>query len=509
MPPEEPTYIEPVEAPLSRASHAGSPKHGAGSRFLSRVSPRVVLFSAAMAVLAGVLGFVFIALPDRVDVPAPATAGTAPSASGDAAAPAAPTEIVPPFRAQQMALARERAQKNLADFVELELKLESDFNVAVWGADALGRIKDRASAADALFVEERFEAAIAEYAGALADLETLAAEGEVLLQDALDAGFAALAAHDVEAAVLAFEQALAMRPDDERALAGAGRAEVLPRVLAALREAERGILRDDYAAAAQHVATIRQLDRETAGLDALARRIAAAQTERRRAARLSRAFAALAEGRHDDALAAFDEVLREDPAQASALAGRQQAIQARTRSAIDELRAKALAETKAEDWEAALSSYDAALGIDSSLQFAREGKALIRERVLLIRDMDAVMADPGQLSSDKEFAAAEETLRLARDQADAGERFAARVGEFAALVARSAEPVPLVLVSDNATEVTIQKVGVLGAFERRELALRPGRYVIVGSRDGCRDVRKEIVLSSASGPVDIRCAERI
>ena len=178
-------------------------------------------------------------------------------------------------------------------------------------------------------------------------------------------------------------------------------------------------------------------------------------------------------------------------------------------SAIDELRAKALAETKAEDWEAALSSYDAALGIDSSLQFAREGKALIRERVLLIRDMDAFMADPGQLSSDKEFAAAEETLRLARDQVDAGERFAARVAEFAALVARSAEPVPLVLVSDNATEVTIQKVGVLGAFERRELTLRPGRYVIVGSRDGCRDVRKEIVLSSASGPVDIRCAERI
>ena len=68
---------------------------------------------------------------------------------------------------------------------------------------------------------------------------------------------------------------------------------------------------------------------------------------------------------------------------------------------------------------------------------------------------------------------------------------------------------PLVLVSDNATEVTIHKVGALGTFETHELSLRPGRYVIVGSQVGCRDVRREIVLSSGMAPVDIRCAERI
>ena len=57
--------------------------------------------------------------------------------------------------------------------------------------------------------------------------------------------------------------------------------------------------------------------------------------------------------------------------------------------------------------------------------------------------------------------------------------------------------------------MTIYKVGRLGAFERRELNLRPGRYTIVGSRDGCRDVRKEIVLSPDMAPVAVRCEERI
>ena len=137
------------------------------------------------------------------------------------------------------------------------------------------------------------------------------------------------------------------------------------------------------------------------------------------------------------------------------------------------------------------------------------GKARVRERVTLIRAMDAVLADPGGLSSEHEFAQAKETLRLAGQQNDTGARFASRLAEFRDVVTRSAEPVPLVLVSDNATEITIHKVGALGAFERTELALRPGRYVIVGSRDGCRDVRKVIVLASGMAPVDIRCAERI
>ena len=348
-----------------------------------------------------------------------------------------------------------------------------------------------------------------DYAAALADLQALAAKGETLFEEAITAGLTALATRDVEAASAAFDQALAMRPGHVRANAGAERAAKLPDIIAELREAERAILREEYDAAQRHVAEARRLDPETTGLDGLSSRIAAARTAQRRDAQLSSAFAALTAGRHDAAVAAFDQVLKEDPANATALAGRQQTVQAQTLAAIDSLRAKALAEIQAEDWEAALASYDAVLAIDSSLSFARDGKALIRERVMLIRAMDTVLADPGMLSSDQEFAAAKQTLSLAGEQADAGTAFAKRLAEFRDLLAKSAEPVPLVLVSDNATEVTIHKVGALGAFERHELALRPGRYVIVGSQVGCRDVRKEIVLSSGMAPVDIRCAERI
>lgn len=511
MAPDEPTYIEPIAAPLTRGGGRGRGLIGGDTRaLLSRFSPRAMWFTAVMVLLGGALAFVVISLPDRVTTPtpkAPANVATGSPPSADTAP--ASDEIVPPFRAEQIALAREQAREKLREFVDLQLTLENDFNIAAWGADELARIKDRANTADALFIDENFDAAIDEYAAALADLQALAAKGETLFEEAVTAGLAALAARDVEAASSAFDQALAMRPEDSRANAGARRAATLPEVIAELREAERAILREEYDVAYGHVVEARRLDPETTGLDELSSEIASARTAKRRDAQLSSAFAALAAGRHEAALDAFDTVLKENPANASALAGRQQTVQAQTLAAIDSLRAKALAEAQAEDWEAALRSYDAVLAIDSSLQFARDGKAQVRERVMLIRAMDSVLADPGQLSSDQEFAAAKETLALAAEQADAGAAFSRRVTEFRDLVAKSAQPVPLVLVSDNATEVTIHKVGTLGTFETHELELRPGRYVIVGSQVGCRDVRREIVLSSGMAPVDIRCAERI
>ena len=65
------------------------------------------------------------------------------------------------------------------------------------------------------------------------------------------------------------------------------------------------------------------------------------------------------------------------------------------------------------------------------------------------------------------------------------------------------------LTSDAATEVTISQIGPLGKFARKELQLRPGRYVLKGSRDGRRDVRLEVNVVPQMTPVEISCRETI
>jgi hypothetical protein len=69
--------------------------------------------------------------------------------------------------------------------------------------------------------------------------------------------------------------------------------------------------------------------------------------------------------------------------------------------------------------------------------------------------------------------------------------------------------VPVTLTSDAATEVTISQLGALGKFARKEVQLRPGRYVLIGSRDGRRDVRRELMVVPQMPPVEIVCQESI
>jgi hypothetical protein len=79
------------------------------------------------------------------------------------------------------------------------------------------------------------------------------------------------------------------------------------------------------------------------------------------------------------------------------------------------------------------------------------------------------------------------------------------------LLKRAATPLGVHLISDSQTEVAIFKVARLGSFQSRELSLRPGVYVAVGSRPGYRDVRIEFRVAPEieMKPIVVQCEEQI
>jgi len=501
---DEHLHIEPVEAPLSGRDHRrrrGRRKH--------RPTRRVLAFSGALVVLAGTLVFVAVYLPDRVDAPRAPPTDMAPGNGSNTTARTASPEIVAPFEAAEMAQAREQAKSRLARFVALQLELEQELNVAAWGAADLDEIKDRATAADSLFEEQRFPEALDEYAQATLDLETLVARGKRRFDDALARGEAALDRLDHADAVAAFETASTIRPDDPRVAAGAARAARLPDIVELLRESDRAMLRGDHDRAQDFLRQVKDIDPAVPGLADRSAAVATARANEQHQETLSTGFSALQRGDYDAAIDAFERVLQQHPDDADAHAGRQQARQAKIVAEIDRLRVVARGHEQEAEWEAALAAYQQALAVDPTLKFAIEGKRRIAHRVALLHAMTRFIDDPGLMSADAEFDAARALVEQAASEVEAGEKFESTVAALRRVVEQSAKPVPLVLVSDNATEVVIQKVGTLGAFSRNELQLRPGRYIIVGSRDGCRDVRKEIILADGMEPVDIRCVERI
>ncbi len=71
-------------------------------------------------------------------------------------------------------------------------------------------------------------------------------------------------------------------------------------------------------------------------------------------------------------------------------------------------------------------------------------------------------------------------------------------------------------LSDAQTDISLTKEGAkrisLGRFSSKNLALKPGRYILSGVRNGYRDVRQEIELMPGQSSIqsfNIRCDEPI
>ena len=496
--------ITPAPAPLSRQDAVRRARVAMPSR------ATIALGGALVALLAVATWTVFV-LPDHVDETpavgaAPQSAGIRDEAAGGGGVS---SDFVPPFRRTELAKAQAQAKETLAEVVELQRLLEAEMQVEEWAADQFAAALDLAIDADRLFLETKYEEAQAGYEAAAARLGDLRDDGLARFDDAMARGTAALDALATEAATAAFTDALTIQPNHAAARAGADRAALQPRVVELARAAERARLRGNLDRAEELLQQARSLDPLTAGIDAKLREVTAAGANRVYRETLSIAFAALERGDFDGAEANFNRVLAVRPDDAGALAGLQQTGQRRTLSRIDALRMQSEAQQSASDWEAALATFDAALAIDPSLQFARDGRARILAWVEMRRAIDAILDDPAALSEDARFEQANALVIDARAQTGAGAAFEAKAQALAELLSRAATPVELVLFSDNATDVIIRSVAALGSFERHALLLRPGRYVIVGSRDGCRDVRKEILLEAGLPPVTVRCEERI
>ncbi len=494
--------IEPAVAPLTRGQTDTTKK--------TRLQGRTIGLGGLFVVLAGIVFYVFAVVPDQVDtVSVPSQTSESVAAPATRARPTEGDAAPPPFEAAQREQARAKAQEQLAVFVRRQLQLEDEMDVATWGADELAAIKERANVADQQFLREEYPAALDEYRLAVAELDALIEQGRELVRTSIASGYKALDERDPERAATAFERAISIAPGDTEAIRGRARAKTLPEVIALLRESERAELRGNLAGAADLIDDALNLDPDLAGVGERQQNLRQAQADARYQAQLSNGFSALEKKDFEAALLAFRGVLAVRPDDPMALSGQQQTERAKTLARIDALKASARAHEENESWERALSDYDEALAIDGSLKFARDGKLEIRRRARLITAMDRVLADPGLLSSDNEFRDAQTVLAEALDERGGGAKFDNRRDRFETLLARATVPVPLVLISDKKTRVVVHHVGVLGTFDRHELRLRPGRYTITGSQDGCRDVRKEVLLASDQAPVEVRCEEKI
>lgn len=501
MEPETPTKITPTPPPLSRGR---PPKTRSSSK--QKLGLRTLIVALALCV-AGVL--VFVVLPDVVQE---RTADIRSSRERELEPVAKKAEVskeLAPYANLEREKAREEATVELASFVELQAILEEEMNVDAWGSIAYENVKEQATVADRYFVVNEFPRAMTAYREATSELQQLIDDGHAQYAQAIVNGQIALDQRDEAAATASYRRALTIIPSDPVATNGRARATLLPTISALFREFDRSLLRNDLDRARTKLDELRDLDPKTKGLVEVLANLVELETEARYNQFVSAGFTSLRNNSFDLAISSFDQALVLKPDDSVAIDGLRQTKQNRLSAKLDELRSAAERAKKDGRWADAVAAYDQALLLDRSVRYARDGREDLRALIAIINTMDRYLDDPHVLSSEEEYTKAKQSLAAAFGQADRGPTFATKKRAFQILIERAGKPVPLVLVSDSVTEVSIYRVGKLGTFERHELSLRPGRYTLLGSSDGCRDVLITIVLEPAMGPVSVRCQERI
>jgi serine/threonine protein kinase len=175
-------------------------------------------------------------------------------------------------------------------------------------------------------------------------------------------------------------------------------------------------------------------------------------------------------------------------------------------------RAHALQLEAQERWEDAVRAYNALLRQDRHLEFAQDGKDRAESRLDLNDALQDMLDRPDRIENSQQVREhADALLQEARAIPDPGPILSAQIERLSALLPRSGKPLHIALLSDSETQVEIPGVGSFGSFSRRDIELRPGHYTAIGTREGYREVRRDFVVSPEreNQTIKVSCFERI
>lgn len=415
---------------------------------------------------------------------------------------------------QHKAQSQAEAERLLKEALRLQSKLEME-GVKVWGSqllvtsypDALEKLAE----ADAHFNAQRFDLSANVYLETIGMLEQLASSRPERIQRALQAGKNALEQLNSETAIRQFKITLAMDPANREAQQGLQRARNLPPAMELMREAK---LAEDNG----ELDRARNIYREALLLDAdfHAARESLVRVDKLILTRdyqraVSDALTALQDNNYSAARRALDSARLLKPT-AAEIHDIDQRLRASKRMAeLDRLSSQALRFEQKEQWQKAAQTYSRALNIDAHASFALSGKLRSKKFSKLNKEIDDFLATPDVLQAPESLAKARETHDTLTTISDMGPKLREKQVKLGQLIDAYSRLFPVVLMSDNMTDVRIYRVGRYGQFIEQRLKLRPGRYTAHGTRSGYRDVRIlfHVPVSGMQTTVMVQCEETI
>ena len=474
----------------------------------NRLQVRTSITAIVFFLIIALAGFVFLYLPEyRTTVQISPTEATSPKQT---ITPPVTQTGPAPVETARIELARTQGRDAASQMIRLQVELE-DIGVTLWAGDTFNSLVTDAESGDDLYRESLYLEALASYQKTIEALEQLKASADEVSDQNIRRGDAALESGDAMAAVEAFTIVIAISGGSPTLRNKLDRAENLEQVQshveAAILSESSGNLRDAlrqfneaqkldplWNPAAQGVSRVRQKINQRQFEDAM-----------------SVAFSALNRKDYANARASFEEAGKLIPGSPEPEDGILQIELAERMDQINVLKASAETNVKAERWQEAIDDFQHVLDLDESLVFASQGLAQSEQRLSIHRQLQKFLDDPLLMQDDEELAMARQAIVDASRINSDSKHLQKQIDDLSKLISFARTPINVEIKSDNRTNVTVYRVRQFGKISSTVLALHPGAYTIVGTRQGYRDVQYNLRLMAGMTPepIYISCSEEI
>jgi tetratricopeptide (TPR) repeat protein len=460
---------------------------------------------------------VFGWLPNRVAAPAPMldaipapTSTLRPNPSAERVTLGEPAAPGSPYQQAQQAKARQQAQSVLESIL-LEQELLQEAQVMRWAEAGYIEADLNAQAGDEAYRNSEFERAIELYQQSLTQLQQLRESIPERAETAALETQKAIEALDQIAAQGALERLLWLAPMDPRIDSLGKSVAQLPSIIDYLAQAETAVASNDWEQAKLAIDQAHALNSAHPLIAAQRATIFASWHTFRFDNAMSAFYTALDQVRYDAAEEALAEARVHRPNDPAIGQAAEQLETAMTQETLRRLRDRGQLLIDQEQWGDAITHYQEALALDSTVQYALSGLAFARQRHELEQTLNNFIQEPARLSDIAIADDASEALRRAQATDPIGPKLAQQLTTLSELLRQANHSIPVIVRSDGATEVVLVRHSKLGQLVSTELSLRPGQYTLRGSRLGYRDVIVTFTVEPDSEAVEhfIACEEKL
>ena len=364
---------------------------------------------------------------------------------------------------------------------------------------------------DEHFRKQQYQQAITSYKDAVMILNDLEEQIAPTLELHLDKGETALTQAEKAAAIQHFELAKAIDKNNTQATNGLQRATTIEELYALLEKGGKLEAANRFKDARNTYGEATKLDplslEAKAALNRVNNRLAQVEFTHL----IYQGYAALKLRQYGDAKVAFKTAQKLFPDSDKPKQGLASVQRAVHNEKLTALTAEAQHFESVQDWTNAIQSYKQILVLQPDLVSAQQALLLNQQRENILSRLHEHINNKLRLSSDSVVSDAKQLLNEASLLEHPGSKIEQAAINLKNLLLQASKPISITLRSDNQTDVAIYKVGKFGKFSSLEIELKPGKYTIVGSRSGFRDVRKivTVLADMADKTIQVHCNEPI